>query len=87
MISVTQFAFENIAISNVHAAQDGGDQDGEGQGQVRSMMLCFNVFLATFQLKNNYHKLSRSKLLTSQSSSRRRSPLVGFPYITLKSLL
>ena len=44
MISVTHFAFENIAISKVHAAQDGGDQDGEGQGQVRSMMLCFNVF-------------------------------------------
>ena len=43
MISVTHFAFENIAISKVHAAQDGGDQDG-GQGQVRSMMLCFNVF-------------------------------------------
>ena len=44
MISVTHFAFENIAISKVHAAQDGGDQDGEGQVQVRSMMLCFNVF-------------------------------------------
>ena len=44
MISVTHFAFENIAISKVHAAQDGGDQDGEGQGQVRSMMLRFNVF-------------------------------------------
>ena len=44
MICVTHFAFENIAISKVHAAQDGGDQDGEGQGQVRSMMLCFNVF-------------------------------------------
>ena len=43
MICVTHFAFENIAISKVHAAQDGGDQDGEGQGQVRSMMLCFNV--------------------------------------------
>ena len=43
-LSVTHFAFENIAISKVHAAQDGGDQDGEGQGQVRSMMLCFNVF-------------------------------------------
>ena len=44
MISVTHFAFENIAISKVHAAQDGSDQDGEGQGQVRSMMLCFDVF-------------------------------------------
>ena len=43
MISVTYFALKNIAISKVHA-QDGGDQDGEGQGQVRSMMLCFNVF-------------------------------------------
>ena len=31
MISVTHFAFENIAISKVHAAQVGGDQDGEGQ--------------------------------------------------------
>ena len=44
MIRVTYFAFENIAISKVHAAQDGGDQDGEGQGQVRSMMFCFNAF-------------------------------------------
>ena len=44
MISATHFAFENIAISKVHAAQDGGDHDGEGQGHVRSMMLCFNVF-------------------------------------------
>ena len=39
MISVTHFAFENIAISRVNA-----DQDAEGQGQVRSMMVCFNVF-------------------------------------------
>ena len=44
MISVTHYAFGNIAISKVNANQDGGDQDGEGQGQVRSMMLRFNVF-------------------------------------------
>ena len=44
MISVTHFAFENIAISKVNDDQDGGDQDGDGQGQVRSMMLCLNVF-------------------------------------------
>ena len=44
MISVTYFALENIAMPKVNADQDGGDQDGKGQGQVRSMMLCFNVF-------------------------------------------
>ena len=42
MISVTHFAFENIAISKVHAAQDGGDQDGDwrrsGTGKKHDVM-------------------------------------------------
>ena len=41
MISVTHFAFENIAISKVHAAQDGGDQVGEGQGEWCYVLMCF----------------------------------------------
>ena len=50
MISVTHFAFEKIAISKEHAAQDRGDQDGEGQGQVRSFTL--KKLIVKFQEKS-----------------------------------
>ena len=41
MISVTYFALENIAMSKVDVPQ--GDQYEDGQGQVRIVMLYFNV--------------------------------------------
>ena len=44
MISVTYFALENIATSKVDVHQDQGSQHEDGQGQVRSVMLNFNVF-------------------------------------------
>ena len=43
MISVTYFALENIAMSKVDVHQDQGDQHEDGQGQVRIVILYFNV--------------------------------------------
>ena len=88
MISVTHFAFENIAISKVHAAQDGGDQDGEGQGQVRSMMLCFNVFSQRlFNWKTIITNSQCRSCCVDQPIFFSKTKKVGFPNITLKSLL
>ena len=42
MISVTYFALVNLAMSKVDV-QDQGDQNEDGQGQVRIVMLYFNV--------------------------------------------
>ena len=44
MIRVTYFALDNIAMSKVNVHQDQDDQHEDGQGQVRSVMLNFNVF-------------------------------------------
>ena len=44
MISVTYFALENIAMSKGNVHQDQSDQHEDGQGQVRSVMLYFNMF-------------------------------------------
>ena len=50
MISVTYFALDNIKLhvysymSKVNVHQDQGDQHEDGQGQVKSVMLYFNVF-------------------------------------------
>ena len=59
MISVTYFALENIAISKVNVNQDQGDQHEDGQGQLgKKCDVIFQcVFSATFQMKNNCHKL------------------------------
>ena len=43
MISVTYFALVNLAMSKVDVHQDQGDQYEDGQGQVRIVMLYFNV--------------------------------------------
>ena len=43
MISVTYFALVNLAMSKVDVHQDEGDQYEDGQGQVRIVMLYFNV--------------------------------------------
>ena len=43
MISVTYFALVNLAMSKVDVHQDQGDQYEDGQGQVRTVMLYFNV--------------------------------------------
>ena len=44
MIRVTYFALQNIAMSKVNVHQDQDDQHEDGQGQVRSVMLYFNMF-------------------------------------------
>ena len=43
MISVTYFALVNLAMSKVDVHQDQGDQYEDSQGQVRIVMLYFNV--------------------------------------------
>ena len=43
MISLTYFVIDNIAMSKVNVHQDQGDQYEDGQGQVRIVMLYFNV--------------------------------------------
>ena len=43
MISVTYFALVNLAMSKVDVHQDQGDQYEDAQGQVRTVMLYFNV--------------------------------------------
>ena len=86
MISVTHFAFDNIAISKVHAAQDGGDQDGDGQGQVRSMMLCLMCFLSDFSIEKQLSQTLKVEAV-DQPIFFSKTKTVGFPNITLKSLL
>ena len=44
MMSVTYFALENIAMSKVNVHQDQGDQHEDGQGQIRGVILYFNLF-------------------------------------------
>ena len=50
MISVTYFALVNLAMSKVDVHQDQGDQYEDGQGQVRIVMLYFNVLSNEKQL-------------------------------------
>ena len=59
MISVTYFALENIAMSKVNVHQDQDDQHEDGKtGTGKKCDVKFQcVFSATFQMKNNCHKL------------------------------